>query len=254
MAGGQHAILLPGIILPAELAYGALREALDDEVDARAKDLEVYRDDEPPANYGLDVEIDGVLREADAAGLERFHLVGYSGGGAAALACAAKQPDRLLSLALLDPAWIGWSGMGPEERSVWDAFEAMESLPAEELMPRFVRASLRPGVEPPPAPEGPAPPWMAKRPAGIRALMQTFRDSDLDHGVLRRFERPVYYALGGRSNPDTYERQAHRLERLLPDFTLEIFRERHHFDPPHRVEPERLAASLLAHWRRAGTE
>lgn len=34
-------MLLPGAILPAELAYGALGEALDDEVVAVTKDLEV---------------------------------------------------------------------------------------------------------------------------------------------------------------------------------------------------------------------
>jgi hypothetical protein len=27
---------------------------------------------------------------------------------------------------------------------------------------------------------------------------------------------------------------------------------RHHFDPPHRVEPDRLAESLKALWSRAG--
>jgi hypothetical protein len=30
-----------------------------------------------------------------------------------------------------------------------------------------------------------------------------------------------------------------------------VFEERHHFDPPHRIEPERLAKSLKALWRRA---
>lgn len=35
---------------------------------------------------------------------------------------------------------------------------------------------------------------------------------------------------------------------LFPDFTLEVFADRHHFDPPHRAEPERLARSPLALW------
>jgi hypothetical protein len=37
---------------------------------------------------------------------------------------------------------------------------------------------------------------------------------------------------------------------VFPDFTLDVFAERHHFDPPHRVEPERLAGSLRAIWAR----
>jgi len=35
------------------------------------------------------------------------------------------------------------------------------------------------------------------------------------------------------------------------DFTFEVFEERHHFDPPHRIEPERLARSLHTLWDRA---
>jgi len=30
-----------------------------------------------------------------------------------------------------------------------------------------------------------------------------------------------------------------------------VFEERHHFDPPHRAEPERLARSLESLWRTA---
>jgi hypothetical protein len=30
-----------------------------------------------------------------------------------------------------------------------------------------------------------------------------------------------------------------------------VFEERHHFDPPHRIEPERLANSLKTLWGRA---
>jgi hypothetical protein len=92
---------------------------------------------------------------------------------------------------------------------------------------------------------------MAKRPAGLRALIETFDRSDLDIDALRAFDRPVYFALGGRSNPDYYGRMAGRLAEIFPDFTLETFPERHHFDPPHRIEPERLADSLLALWQRA---
>ena len=88
-------LLLPGSVLPAELAYGASIEALSDRVEAVAKDLEVYATDLPPAEYSLDSEVAGVIREADRLGWERFHLVGSSGGGAAALAVAAHCPERL---------------------------------------------------------------------------------------------------------------------------------------------------------------
>jgi hypothetical protein len=89
---------------------------------------------------------------------------------------------------------------------------------------------------------------MAKRPAGIRSFMRTFRTYDLDRETLRRFDRPVYYALGGLTNPDHYGEIAERLSRVFDDFTLEVFEQRHHFDPPHRIEPERLARSLGTLW------
>jgi hypothetical protein len=92
---------------------------------------------------------------------------------------------------------------------------------------------------------------MAKRPAGVRAFIAAFDSGELDVEALRAFDRPVYFALGGRSNLDYYARMADRLAAIFPDFTLETFPERHHFDPPHRIEPDRLADSLLAVWQRA---
>ena len=120
-------------------------------------------------------------------------------------------------------------------------------------MAGFARLQLAPGVDPPPTPDGPPPPWMANRPAGIRAFIAAFDSGHLDVEALRRFDQPVYFALGGRSNPDFFARMAGRLAGIFPDFTLETFSDRHHFDPPHRTEPERLANSLLEHWERATT-
>lgn len=248
--GRPDVLLLPGVVLPAEAAYRALLGALGDEVRAVAKDLELYAADEPPPAYGLELEVDGILRAADAAGFDRFHLGGYSGGGAAALLFAAEHGHRLLSLALLEPAWAGNDRSAPEE-ALQARFRALEGLPADEQMAAFARLQLAPGVEPPPPPAPPPPPWLAQRPAGIRAILRAFDAATLDLDALRRFTQPVYVALGGLSNPDFFARMAQRLDDVLPDLTVETFAERHHFDPPHRTEPERLAASLLALWERA---
>jgi pimeloyl-ACP methyl ester carboxylesterase len=238
--------------MPADLAYGALLEALGDDVQATAKDLEVYAGPEPPPDYTLEYEIDGVLRAAKEAGFERFHLVGYSAGGASSLAFAAAHPERLLSLALIEPAWLGNEGLSPEEEAVRREFDRIATLPPDQMMPAFVATQLAPGVEPPPSPPGPPPPWMATRPAGLRAFITAFGSSTLDLDRLRVFERPVYFALGGRSNPDYYGRMANRAREIFPDWTLDVFEQRHHFDPPHRIEPERTARALRAHWARAG--
>jgi pimeloyl-ACP methyl ester carboxylesterase len=245
-------ILLPGGVLPADLAYGALLEALGDEVEAVAKELEIYAGEEPQPNYALDVEIEGILRAAEGSGFDCFHLVGYSAGGAASLAFAARHPKRLRSLALLEPAWAGNEGLDPAEEAVWREYDRIMALPPEEMMPAFVRSNLGPGVEPPPPPPGP-PPGMAKRPAGLNALTRAFRAGELDVDALRGLQAPVYFALGGLSNPDQYAKIAERLAGVFPDFTLEVFEGCHHFEPPHRVEPERLASSLRGLWARAET-
>jgi pimeloyl-ACP methyl ester carboxylesterase len=243
-------VLLPGGVLPAGPAYAGLLRVLGERVDAVAKDLEVYAGEEPPPGFHLGTEVEGILREADARGFDRFHLVGYSGGGASALAFAASHGVRLLSLALLEPAWAG-NERTPEEEAVWRDFRALEPLPPDQFMAGFMRLQLAPGVDPPPPPGGQPPPWLATRPAGLRAFIEAFDRGDLDVEALRAFNQPVYFALGGRSNPDYFGRMADRLAGIFPDFTVETFSERHHFDPPHRIEPERLAGSLLALWRRA---
>jgi pimeloyl-ACP methyl ester carboxylesterase len=253
--GPIRAILLPGAVLPAQPAYEALIEALGSGVEAVAKDLELYAGDEPPPGWSLNTEIDGVLREADARGWETFHLAGYSGGGAAALALAAKHPDRLLSLTLLEPAWAGSWDWSPVHAEFWKKFEALETLPPEQFMPAFVRLGVKPDVVLPPPPEGDPPPWMAKRPAGIRAFMQDFNSYDLDRASLASFSQPVFFALGGLSNPDHYGEIASRLARVFfPDVHLEVFPKRHHFDPPHRIEPKRLAELLRHHWEDAESQ
>jgi len=243
-------MLLPGGVLPAEPAYAALLQVLGERVNAVTKDLEVYSGEQPPPDFSLGTEVDGILREADVHGFDRFHLVGYSGGGASSLAFTAVHGERLLSLALLEPAWAG-NERTPAEEALMQRLRALEPLPPDQFMAGFVRVQLAPGVEPPPPPEGPPPPWMAKRPAGVRAFIRAFDQGHLDVEALQAFDRPVYFALGGRSNPDYYGRMAERLARIFPNFTLETFPERHHFDPPHRIEPERLANSLLALWQRA---
>jgi pimeloyl-ACP methyl ester carboxylesterase len=247
----NRVILLPGSVLPAGLAYGALIAALGPDVDAVAKDLELYAADVPPADYSLDTEVTGVLREADARGWDTFHLVGYSGGGASALAFTQRHPERLASLALLEPAWAGSWEWSPEHTALWAQYDQLEGLPPKDFMAAFMRLGVRPGVVLPPPPPGEPPPWMAKRPAGIRAFLKTFKTYDLDREKLAAFGKPVYFALGGLSNPDDYGEAALRLSKVFPDFHLEVFEDRHHFDPPHRIEPERLAGSLRAVWSRA---
>lgn len=237
--------------MPAGPAYGALLTELGPGVDARAKELEVYATDAPPSDYSLATEVAGVTRVADDAGIDRFHLVGYSAGGASSLAFAASHPERLLSLALFEPAFAGWQEMSDAERSHMERFRPLLDKQGPEMLTDFQALQLAPGVDSVPPPPGPPPPWLAKRPPGLHAILRAFYGSDLDLDALRRFDRPVLFALGGRSHPDYYALMAERLARVFPDFTVESFSNRHHFDPPHRIEPARVAALLRSLWTRA---
>jgi pimeloyl-ACP methyl ester carboxylesterase len=55
------------------------------------------------SDYSVDRSADDVLAVADALKLDRFVLVGHSGGGAIAFVFAAQHPERVAGLFLVDP-------------------------------------------------------------------------------------------------------------------------------------------------------
>ncbi len=243
-------MFVPGSITPAAPSYTPLLQALGDDVQPILKELEVYATDTPPADYSLQLESDGIGHAADQAKAERFHLVGYSGGAVCSLAYVAQHPERVISLALIEPPWIG--SVEPRDTAAWKELNRIMTLPPAEQMDGFQRWHMRPGIDPPKLPvfSEPAPPWMAKRPAGIKALMRTFNTYKLDQSRFRLFKRPVYYALGSLT-ARFFEHEAQVLAGLFPDFRVEEYDGRSHFDPPHRAEPERFANALRALWKRA---
>lgn len=241
------AIFLPGIIAPAEVRYRALIGQLGG-VPSMLRDLAIYDGAEPPEGYSMSTELDALDRAADEAGLEEFHLFGHSGGGAVALAYAAERGNRLISLAVDEPA----SDFTSEGDAVygWPEFDEALALPADAAMSAFMRLQVAADVELPPPPEGPAPPWMAKRPAGIAAFVGMLRTHRVDEEQYRTFAAPVYFSRGSRTHPRWVAMQD-RLERVFPDFIGEVFDGLHHLSPAHQTEPARVAPTLSAFWERA---
>lgn len=244
-------ILLPGIITPADITYRYLLPHFEDRATVIARDLTIYANGAPPPGYSLDMEVDAILKAVDEAGFDRFHIGGFSGGGAISAAFAARHPHRLASLALMEPAWFGNEDQSEDEIAVREAVEAAESLPYAEMLAAFAQLNVAEDVEIPAPPPGDPPAWMEHRPAGIFAIGPACRNHTLDLDVLRSLTCPVLYVRGGRSNPAMYLRMQERAAALFSDFTVEIFEDRHHFDPPHRSEPERMAELLLEFWERA---
>jgi pimeloyl-ACP methyl ester carboxylesterase len=188
-------IALPGGVMPAELRYTSLASRLDGEVAFRYKDLEVYASERPPASYSIELEVDAVERFADSLGLDRFHLLGYSGGGFVSLAFAGMHPDRLLSLAVFEPAAVPGTLTQEEDTFYSGLRAALAGLSGADFMRSFMQLQVRPGVVLTP-PAGPPPPWMGNRPAGLATLIAAFDSYSFDRDRLRRCDVPVFFGYG----------------------------------------------------------
>jgi pimeloyl-ACP methyl ester carboxylesterase len=240
-------MFLPGIIMPAVLRYAPLLEALGDAARAMTKELEIYKVDTPPPGYAIECEVEGISRAADAAGFDRFHLYGHSAGGACALAYVAAHPERVLSLALDEPA----SDFSPEARSALRKdLDGITELAAAERVSSFLRQQLAPGIEPPSPLAGSSPEWMASRPAGIDAFVAALLRQRLPPERLRAFGRPVYYSYGSLSHP-RWAAMRDRLASIFPDFTPDLYEGVHHLNTSHQQDPARAASALRRLWSRA---
>ena len=237
-------IFLPGAITPAEVGYRPLLDRLPG-VNALLKDLEIYATDRPAPDYSVDDEIRGIDAVADQAGLRQFHLYGHSAGAACALAYAAAHPQRVLSLALNEPA----TDFTPADRADPGSQEidATTALPAPASVAAFMRAMVAPGVTPPAPPDGPPPPWMANRPAALPALAQALRQYRLDPAAYAAFTRPVLFTFGSLTNP-RWRAMRDRLQGYFPAFTSQEFEGLHHLNTSHQAEPDRTAKILMNFW------
>ena len=86
--------------------FAPLASQLDGRADLILKDLEGYAPDFPD-DYGPEVELAAIKHGADAAGWDEFHLIGSSFGATVGLAFACRYPERVLSLALIEPVFLG---------------------------------------------------------------------------------------------------------------------------------------------------
>src|SRR3982074_1825 len=168
-----NVICLPGGVAPALQRYGPRMEVGDGRAELHLKDHELYRGDTPPADYSVELELEAVDRFADSRGLDRFHLVGYSGGGFLSLAYAGTRPRRLRSLAIFAPARVPGKPTEDEQAATDSLSAQLEGLEGGAFMAAFVQAQLKPGVAAPPPPARAAP-GMEKRPAGIAAMTRAF--------------------------------------------------------------------------------
>ena len=243
-------ICIPGSVAPARQRYGPLVERIGDAADLHLKDLEVYREAAPPANYSIPEELEAVDRLADSKRLDRFHLVGYSGGGFISLAYAGTRPERIISLGVFEPAQIPGRLSAPEEAFFAGLRQKLDGLEGDQFMATFVREQVKPGAVLAPPPPGPVSAEMRKRPAGIAALIKAFDAFPFDRQLLRVASFPVSYAYGDLS----HEEQALKagiLATLFADFHVRRYAGVHHFVPSEQIYTSEYAAALLDLWQEA---
>ena len=241
-------IALPGGVMPAAQRYAPLTAALGGAADLHLKDLEVYAGEEPPPGYSIELEVAALARFADSLGLDRFHLAGYSGGGFVAVAFAGTHPERLLSLALFEPAAVPGPLSGEESELAGRLRESLAGLTGADFMRSFMQEQVRPGVRLEP-PAGPPPPWMRSRPAGLAAMMAAFAAYGFDRERLRDCEFPVFVGHGELSGVQEEVRMG-VLARLLPDVRIRRFPGIHHFVPAEQLYTAEHVALLRETWAR----
>jgi pimeloyl-ACP methyl ester carboxylesterase len=191
-------------------------------------------------------EVEALARFADSLGLQRFHLLGYSGGGFVSLAFAGAHPERLLSLALFEPASIPGELSAEEAGLLRQLNSELAGKSGAEFMRTFMTLQVKPGVALA-EPEGPPPPWMKTRPAGLAAMLRAFGAHPFDRDSLRRCECPAFIAYGDQTGRHE-EVRAGILARLLPDVHVRRFAGIHHFVPPELIYSPDHIRSLGELW------
>jgi pimeloyl-ACP methyl ester carboxylesterase len=235
-------------ISPAPSQPRVASAAVADELAGRAVITQLYLavwDIAPGEPYGLTTEVDAVNAAAQARGLSRYHLFGFSAGATVALGAALALGQAVQSLALLEAAFIGddddWH---PAETAYRARAAAVNALPAQQRGPAFRQMLMRPGEPLPPL--GPPPPESPR----TDMLEDMLAYVGFTSGDLAAITAPVLAISGGRSHP-RFQLQDERLVEVIPDARAEVFSECSHLSAPHKAEPVRLAEMLIAFWAHA---
>ncbi|HET7421064.1 MAG TPA: alpha/beta fold hydrolase [Candidatus Dormibacteraeota bacterium] len=242
-------ICVPGSVAPAAQRYRPVVEAVGDAANLHMKDLEVYREVRPPAGYSIDEELEAIDRLAASKGFDRFHLLAYSAGGFISLAYAGTRPERMLSLAMFEPARIP-GRLSNEEQAFFDHLQTkLDGLEGDAFMATFIREQVKPGARMPPPPAGPISAEMQKRPGGIAALIHAFEAYPFDRDLFRTVGFPTFYAYGDMSHAEQ-ALKAGILARLLPDLHVRRYAGVHHFVPPEEIYRPQHVRELLDLWKK----
>lgn len=181
---------------------------------------------------------------------EAAHLVGFSGGATLALAFVAVAPERVASLALVEPAW-SYLPLSPLEAAYRADMEAVIRLPAAAQREAFRRLIVGDAA----SKARPRPDLVAAEiareaaglPTSLRVLTEAMAAHHVDPAAFGRYEGRALTAIGGRSHP-MWRDQAASLAAAFGHARVDRYPDRHHLDPPQRSEVDRFLAGLRWAW------
>ena len=232
-------VMCIGAVAPAAWTYARLQRLLDGEAHLVLKDLEGYAE-LVAVDYGLHSEVEAITRTADAASFHRFHLVGYSAGGGVALAFALAYPERVSSLTLIEPAWIGNHTWDAVELAYLSTVDDAMQLPVTQRGHALLMAMSPPGTDPSTIPR---PDWLMERSDRFEPIWRSFREATLDIEALQSFPAPVYLPVGGKSHP-RFILAASFLASVFPHSWVDIYYGQTHLEAPPIREAERFTCAL----------
>jgi pimeloyl-ACP methyl ester carboxylesterase len=115
------------VVLPDQPGFGGSYRPTEEDLDAKSI---------------TEIAVVALFEAFDELGIERFHLLGNSLGGAAAIAMAQTQPDRITGLVLMAPGG-GWLPFGPTPtEGQKEMFRYYHGGPSEKKMANFIRTMV----------------------------------------------------------------------------------------------------------------
>jgi pimeloyl-ACP methyl ester carboxylesterase len=232
----------------SEIVFAATVAALDVAMEPRPelafKDMEFAQFVDPPrwADWTLDTEVVAIELLRQRAKTHELDLVGFSGGGAVALAYAVAHPEALASLTLIEPPWIGNDVWSEEEAAFREAYDRLPDESSDDFWEAVTGILNGPRTPVPPRPlmEG------DDLKNAFLGVWRGYQQAPLDRSRLREIGSPVYLPVGAGSAP-RMRAQAECLASCFPNARVETYEGASHFDLPF-VGAEQLAKGLNRLW------
>jgi pimeloyl-ACP methyl ester carboxylesterase len=183
--------------------------------------LALLSPDLDPDAWSIEMEVEGLA--AITRSTPPSDLVGYSGGAAIGLAFAASYPQRIRSLCLIEPPWIGNDIWSESERAFVQGFDRLVSLDSLACNLAFLEL-FAPGANLPPFD---APDVFAK---ALRLVWRGYRETSLDRASLSRVNLPALLPVAAGSTRRMAEQAGFLVETVFPKGSILNVEGSNHFD------------------------